>query len=127
VCGERYIGHHLWVRGFAEAEFEHADRFPAVGHRREQASPLRTGFAFDRLGRKGAAVRASRQGDPFSGFTSLRASGRRATGVAEPDQCVAAEVRDQEGQLAGAESVSQAFAEDIDSSNRRSILNGREQ
>jgi hypothetical protein len=49
VRRERDIGHHLFVRRFVEAEFEHADGFPVVGHRREQASASCAGFALDRL------------------------------------------------------------------------------
>ncbi len=99
VRGERDIGHHLFVRRFVEAEFEHADGFPAVGHRREQASARCAGFALDRLRRERAPLRASRQVDALAGFPPLRASSASATGVAEPDECLAAEVCDEKGEL----------------------------
>jgi hypothetical protein len=127
VCGERDVGHHPFVGRFVEAELEHADGIPAVGHRREQASLLRSGFTLDRLGRERAAVRGSHQGNSLCGLPPLRASGCSATRVAEPDECVAAEVRDEERQLAGTERVGQALAQDVDGGDGRGILDGREQ
>jgi hypothetical protein len=46
--------------------------------------------------------------------------------VTEPDECLAAEVRDEQGQLARVERAGQALAEDVDSGDGRGVLNGRE-
>jgi len=47
--------------------------------------------------------------------------------VAEPDQRVAAEVRDEERNFAGVELARKTLAEDVSRGERRSVLNGREQ
>jgi hypothetical protein len=47
--------------------------------------------------------------------------------VAEPDERVAAEVRDEERDLAGVQLARKALAEDVGRGERRSVLNGREQ
>jgi hypothetical protein len=47
--------------------------------------------------------------------------------VAEPDERVAAEVRDEERDLAGVQLARKALAEDVGRGERRSVLDGREQ
>ena len=127
VRGERDLGQHLFVRRLAEKKFEHTDRFPAVGHRREHARPVRAVFEYDRLGGQRAPGRASHQRHPHGGLLTLRARGRGVAGVAEPDQRVAAEVRDEKRNLAGVQFARKPLAEDVGSGERRSVLNGREQ
>jgi hypothetical protein len=81
----------------------------------------------DGLGPERAAVRASHQRNPLGGLPPLRARGCSATRVAEPDECVAAEVRDEEREFAGTERAGEALSQDIDSGDGRSVLDGREQ
>ena len=104
VRGERDIGHGLFVRRLGEAEFEHADGFSAVGHRREQAGAVRAVFdarpsGWRAHGRAGFPSNGTRS----AGFAALSARGGRAAGVAEPDERLAAEVCDEKGNLARAE------------------------
>ena len=81
----------------------------------------------DRLGGQRAPGRASHQRHPLGGLVTLRARGRAVAGVAEPDQRVAAEVRDEERNLAGVQLARKTLAENVGSGERRSVLNGREQ
>ena len=127
MCGERHVGDHLVVGWLVEAELEHADGLPAVGHRREQARPVCVGFPFDCLGCKRAAVGAPHQRNSLGGFPPLSASGRGTTRVAEPDERMTAEVRDQERQLTRTERGGQTLAQDIHGGDGWRILDGREQ
>jgi hypothetical protein len=57
----------------------------------------------------------------------LRARRRELAGVAEPDQRMTAEVRDEERDLAGVQLARKPLTEDVGRGERRSVLNGREQ
>ena len=128
VRGERDLGQHLFVRRLAEQELEHADGFPAVGHRREHAGAVRAVFDARPPARR-ARARAScpDQRHPLGGLVTLRARGCAAAGVAEPDERVAAEVGDEERHLARVQLARKPLAEDVGSGERRSVLDGREQ
>ena len=84
-------------------------------------------FELDRLGGERAAVRSSRQGHALGGFAALSARGRPRARVPEPDERPAAEVGDEEGDLARAEGVPEALGEDVGGGERRGVLHGREQ
>ena len=68
VGGGRDLVQHVLVRRVVEDQFEHADGFAAVGHRREHAGPVHAVFDLDRLRGECAAVRASRQGHALGGL-----------------------------------------------------------
>ena len=127
VGRERDLGQHLLVRRLGEQKLEDADGLPAVGHRREHARPVRAGFEHERLGGERTPGSAVHQRHPLGGLVTLRARGCAAAGVAEPDERVAAEVRDEERHLPGVQLARKALAEDIGSGERRSVLNRREQ
>src|SRR4051812_4259300 len=78
--------------GAGRLEFEHADGFPAVGHRREHAGLVRPNVDPDGLGGQRATLRASLQRHPLGGFATLRARSVDAAGVAEPDEGSSTEV-----------------------------------
>ena len=126
---QRDVREDLFVRTAGKAELDKADRFPAVGHGRVQASSaaVLTGFDHDRLAGERAPVRCSRQRHALSGLTALRARGELAPGVLESDQRLTAEVGDQKGDIVGPDRLPEPIAEDIDGSHRRRILDRREQ
>ena len=127
VRGKRNIGHRPLVRFPGKAYLEHTDGFPAVGYGREHANSAGAVFDLDRLRDKRAAVRSSRQKHPLGGLPTLRPLGRLTAGVAEPDQRVAAEIRDEEGNLARTQCLHQALAEHVGGSDRGRVLDGRKQ
>jgi hypothetical protein len=124
---ERDVSQRLRVGRGGEGELEHADGFAAVGDRRERADAVGVGFELDRLRGQCPAVRSSRQGHALGGFAALSARGRSAAGVPEPDQRLAAEVGDQEGDLARADGGPEALGEDVGGGERRGVLHGRQQ
>jgi hypothetical protein len=123
----RNIGHRLVVRHPRQVELEHADRLPAVGHRREQAGAAGAAQHLDGLAHERAALRCPRQRHPLRGLTALRAHCRRAAGVVEPDERLAGEVGDEEGDAGCAERVGEALADDVGRVDRRRVLDGRQQ
>jgi hypothetical protein len=127
VRRERDVGQHLFVRQLAEEKLEHTDGFPAVGHRRTHARPIRGVLQYDRLGGQRAPGRTSHQRHAHRGLVTLRACGRAVPRVAEPDERVAAEIRDEKRNVAGVQLARKPLAEDIGSGERRSVLNGRKQ
>ena len=109
VRGERDLGHHLLVRRLRRGAAR-ARRWPPRGW-----SPARTGASRRRRARRTSDCVASarpgelsRQRHALGGLVTLRARGGSAAGVAEPDERVAAEVRDQEGHLARVQLARQA-------------------
>jgi hypothetical protein len=127
VCGERDLGLHSFVRRVVEHQFEHADGLAAVGHRREHARPAGAVLLEDRLRGQRAPGQGSDQRHPLGGLVALGARGRAAAGVAEPDQRMAAEVRDQERDLPRGQLARKPLAEDVGGGERRRVLDGREQ
>ncbi len=72
-------------------------------------------------------VRAAGERHALGGLAALRPRRRRRTGVAEADQRAAAEVHDEERDLARPERVGEPGAEDVRGIDRRSILDRGEQ
>ena len=110
-----------------EQELEHADGLPAVGHRREHAGAVVLRLDDDLLGGQRAPRGAPLQRHLVGGLLALRARGRITAGVAEPDERVPAEVRDQERDLVGVQFVREALPEHIRGRERRGVLDGRQQ
>ena len=76
VRGERDLGQHLFVRSLAEQKFQHADGFPAVGHRREQRVPSASGSSTTAWEANARPGELSDQRHPLGGLVTLRARGR---------------------------------------------------
>ena len=103
VRGERDVGHRLLVRRSSRRSSSTPMASPRLVTGANTRVPSALVSTLDRLRRERAAVRASRQRHPLGGLPPLRARGGRAAGVAEPDERLAAEVGDEEGDLARAQ------------------------
>ena len=123
----RDIGHRLVVRRPREVELEHADRLAAVGHRCEQPGAAVAALHLDGLAHERAALRCPRQRHPLRGLAALRPHGVRAAGVVEPDERVAGEVCDEEGDAGRAERLGEALADDVGGVDRGRVLDRRQQ
>ena len=77
------------------------------------ASTLRGGFDHEGLRLQRVALRASRQRHALGGLPTLGPPGRRAAGVAQADERPTAEVRDQEGDLGGAQRDGELLGEHV--------------
>jgi hypothetical protein len=127
VGGEGDIGERLLVWGLGQAELEHADRLPPVGHRRVQANLAGADLDLYRLLEERASMRGAGQGHQLGSLVALGSDRARDAGVPEPDQRPAAEVDDQEGDRVGAERPGQPPAENVGGVDRRGVLDGVEQ
>ena len=127
VRGQCDVRQRLLVGKLRKAQLQNADGLPAVGHRREQTDTVSIGLDLERLAGQRAAMRASHQGDALRRLAPLGSAGRRAAGVAQSNERLPAEVRDEKGNLRGAERVREALGEHIGRRDRRCVLHGCQQ
>ena len=126
VRGERDFGQHLLVRGSRRMSSSTPIASPRLVTGANTRA-VRAVFDARRLGGERAAVRASHQRHALGGLAALSARGGAAAGVTEPDERMAAEVRDEERHLARAELAREPLAEHVGGGERRGVLDGREQ
>ena len=93
---------------------------------REEA-PVLVLLDLDALAEERTALGTSGQRHALRRLVALRARRRGAAGVAEPDQGMPAEVRDEERDLARAEVAGEALPHDVRRGERRRVLDGGEE
>jgi len=127
VGGELHVleGDRLRLEG--EKELEHADRLPAAGHRRDDARVVALRQDDRSLCSERLAIGRPVQRNAPRGLLAPRSGLVRRRGVAQAVQRAAAEVRDQEAHVAGAEHLEQRGAHRVDDADGRGRLRPRQQ
>jgi hypothetical protein len=123
VRGHRDVGEGVRAGRLREGQLEHADRLPAVRHRRVQ---LRA-HDLDALGGERAALGRAGERHLLGGLAALRAHPGLVAVMVEADQRLAGEVRDQEGDLGRADRRGEARADHLGGVDGRRILDGGQQ